>query len=179
MANFTNTLFTYLTVIAQVLVIFFVFIYFKDRKSKTNVFNFLSKHGILIAFIVSSLSMIGSLLYSDVLGYEPCKFCWIQRIAMYPQVLLLGIALIRKDYGFYRYSIPLSIVGALLALNHYILQITGSSVLPCSAVGYSAACSKVFVLRLGYITIPMMALSAFLLMIIAMQFARHNETTTS
>lgn len=172
-ATFVNSIFTSLTVLAQILVIALIYIYVKNRNNvESTLFQFISKHGILLALTASSFSMIGSLIYSDILGYEPCKFCWIQRIAMYPQVLLLAIALFKKDYRFAIYSIWLSSVGALLSLNHYILQLTGTSILPCSAVGYSASCSKVFVLRLGYITIPLMAFSAFALMIIAMLFAR-------
>lgn len=179
-AEFTNSIFTTLTVIAQVLVVTLVIIYVRFRKNPSNeVFSFVAKNSILLAFIAASLSMIGSLIYSDVLGYEPCKFCWFQRIAMYPQVLLLGLALFKQDYKFAFYSIWLSTIGALLALNHYILQITGTSVLPCSAVGYSVSCSKVFTLRLGYITIPLMAFCAFAVMIIAMMFASRDNNANN
>lgn len=179
-ANIVNNILTTLTVLAQIFVVVFVFIYIKHRKNPSHpLFSFVAKNSLLLAFIVSSIALIGSLTYSDILGYEPCKFCWLQRIAMYPQILLLGIALFKRDYKFATYSIWLSVVGALLALNHYILQLTGTSVLPCSAVGYSVSCSKLFVLRLGYITIPFMALSAFLLMIVAMMFARKYEVNNA
>jgi disulfide bond formation protein DsbB len=175
MADFTNSVLTTLTVLAQIMVIILVIFYIKNRKNPENpIFAFVAKNGILLAFIVASIALLGSLTYSDILGYEPCKFCWFQRIAMYPQVILLGIALFKRDITFATYSISLSAIGALIALNHYILQLTGTSVIPCSAVGYSISCSKVFVLRMGYITIPLMALSAFLLMIIAMMYARKN-----
>lgn len=182
-AELTNSIFTTLTVIAQILIISLVIIFFSKRKTPSSpLFAFIAKNGILLALVAASLSMIGSLIYSDILGYEPCKFCWIQRIAMYPQVVLLAIALFKRDYKFSVYSIWLSSIGALLALNHYILQLTGTSILPCSAVGYSASCSKVFVLRLGYITIPLMAFSAFAIMILAMMFVyryynANNNTT--
>lgn len=172
----TNSIFTTLTVLAQVLVVSLLIVYIKNRKNPASpLFSFIAKRGILLAFIASSLAMIGSLIYSDILGYEPCKFCWFQRIAMYPQVLLLAIALFKRDYAFSTYSIALSAVGAVISLNHYILQLTGTSILPCSAVGYSVSCSKVFVLRLGYITLPLMAFSAFTLMIIAMMYARTQK----
>jgi disulfide bond formation protein DsbB len=169
----TNAIFTSLTVLAQVMVIVLLVVYIKNRNNPSNpLFSFVAKNGLLLAFIASSSAMIGSLIYSDILGYEPCKFCWFQRIAIYPQVLLLGMALFKRDYAFSTYGIWLSFVGVLMSLNHYMLQITGSSILPCSAVGHSVSCSKVFVLRLGYITIPLMAFSAFALIIISLLFAR-------
>ena len=71
----------------------------------------LRKHGLLFAFIVALLSISGSLFFSEVLEYTPCKLCWIQRILMYPLVLLLGIALFRKDHSIRKYVLPMSVIG--------------------------------------------------------------------
>ncbi len=126
-----------------------------------------SKYGLVFALIVSLIATLGSLYYSEIAKFEPCKLCWYQRIFMYPQVILLWLALMR---GFKKeikiYSIALSAVGLAIALNHYYLQRTGISFIPCSAVGYSVSCSQSFVLNYGYITIPMMAATAFSLMIV-------------
>jgi disulfide bond formation protein DsbB len=81
---------------------------------------------------------------------------------MYPQVLLMGIALIRKDRWMKIYGFAFSIIGAAIALFHYTGQL-GFTPLPCSAVGVSVSCSQRFVMEFGYITIPMMAFSAFML----------------
>lgn len=158
-----------IVVIAQVLIILYAVGFFVRKKNPNSKFvKTLADNGFLLAFLASLAATAGSLFYSDILGYEPCKFCWFQRIFMYPQVLLLGLALWRKDYWMKTYSIILSILGGLLALNHYILQTTNTSIIPCSAVGYSASCSKVFVMNLGYITIPLMALTAFVLIIVSL-----------
>jgi disulfide bond formation protein DsbB len=165
-----------LVVIAQILILLYVVGFFIKRKNPGSVFvKILGDNGFKLAFIVALISSLGSLFYSDILGYEPCKFCWLQRIFMYPQVIFLSIALWRKEWNLYFYSIVFSVIGGLLALNHYILQTTGSSILPCSAVGYSVSCSKVFVMHLGYITIPLMAFSGFLLMILAMVFWKQTQ----
>ncbi len=39
-------------------------------------FSFVFAHGIQFALIVAIVSMTGSLFYSDVALYEPCKLCW-------------------------------------------------------------------------------------------------------
>jgi len=85
---------------------------------------------------------------------------------MYPQVFLLGLALYKKDLGMAPYSLLLSSVGAVIAFYHYLLQLNIVPSLPCSAVGYSVSCSQIFVMNFGYITIPLMAFTAFLLLAI-------------
>ncbi len=158
-----------LVIIAQLLIVVYA-IGFVVRKVNPNssFVKALSQNGFMLAFIASLISTLGSLYYSEIRGFEPCKFCWFQRIFMYPQVLLLGLGLYRKDYFIKIYGLILSGVGAIIALNHVILQHTGTSILPCSAIGQSVSCSKVFVIHLGYITIPAMALTAFVLMFMAL-----------
>ncbi len=158
-----------LVVIAQVLIVVYAVGFFIRRKNPASPFvKTLSENGFLLAFLVALTATAGSLYYSVIRGFIPCEFCYVQRIFMYPQAILLGIALWRKDYFMKFYGILLSTAGALIALNHVILQHTGSSLIPCSAVGQSVSCSKVFVIHLGYITIPMMALTAFVLMILSL-----------
>jgi hypothetical protein len=88
---------------------------------------------------------------------------------MYPQTILLAIALCKKNGMLAIYNnLVLSILDAVIAGCHYLLQIGAAPELPCSAVGYSASCSQRFVMQFGYITIPMMAFTAFSLIIIFM-----------
>lgn len=129
-------------------------------------FKFLDRYGLLLAFIVALVATSGSLYYSEVALYPPCKLCWFQRIFMYPQVILLGMSLYRKEKSIIPYSIGLSIVGGLIAAYHYYMQVSPSSVfIPCSTVGISVSCTAREFTHLGYITIPMMSLTAFLLII--------------
>jgi disulfide bond formation protein DsbB len=126
----------------------------------------IGKNGLWFALIVALLAMGGSLLYSDVIGLEPCMLCWYQRILMYPQVILLALANVRKDAKIVLYSLPLALIGAAISMYHYTLQLGVNPYAPCEAIGYSVSCSDRFILNYGYITIPMMALTAFLLIAI-------------
>lgn len=170
-----NVILSSLTVIGQAVIVL-VAILFLARQTK--LLEFISKRAILFSFIVALVATLGSLFYSEVAGYEPCKLCWFQRIFMYPQIVILGIALWKKN-GLVNYnSIALSIIGAAIAGYHYLLQIGVAPELPCAAVGYSAACSQRFVMNFGYITIPMMALTAFALItlfMIAQKFSRQGD----
>ena len=125
---------------------------------------FFGRHALALAFIVALAATVGSLTYSEILGYEPCKLCWFQRIFMYPLVILFGMAILRRDHTVTTYALPLSFIGAVIAGYHYLLQLGAvPSSFPCAAVGYSVSCAQRFVLQFGYITIPVMALSVFVL----------------
>lgn len=126
-------------------------------------------------FAIALIATLGSLFYSEIAGYNPCTFCWYQRIFMYPQIVLLGLAFWIKDQKIYWYSLGLSIIGFLLAFYHYLLQLGVVQSSSCSAVGYSESCSKVFVLQFGYITIPLMAVTAFAMMILVSAFMVYRE----
>lgn len=130
-----------------------------------SVIGFFGKHALLFSFFVAIIATAGSLFYSEIAGYEPCKLCWYQRILMYPQVIILGTALIVRDARVRIYSVTLSIAGFLIAGYHYLLQLGIAPNLPCSAVGYSVSCAKNFVMNFGYITIPLMSFTAFSLIL--------------
>ncbi|OIO44438.1 hypothetical protein AUJ64_00105 [Candidatus Pacearchaeota archaeon CG1_02_39_14] len=117
-------------------------------------------------FLVSLVAMLGSLYYSEIAGYNPCTLCWYQRIFMYSQVFILGLASFRKDKKVMPYIYLLSAIGLLIAVYHYIMQLSQVDSVFCELVGYSASCSETFFLSMGYITIPLMAASAFLLIIL-------------
>lgn len=161
--GFVNQLLAVLTVTgdAGIVVIVGALIFRKET-----ILRFFGRHALVLSFVVALVAMCGSLFYSEVAHYEPCKLCWFQRIFMYPQVFLLSLALYKKDKGALRYGVLLSTLGAAIALYHYGLALGILPSLACSAVGYSVSCAKQFVLVFGYITIPMMALTAFVLIVL-------------
>ena len=165
-----NLLFGSLTVIGQIIIALALVVLLVSwkRKKSHRLLVFLHKHAILFAFVVASIAMIGSLTYSEVVGFEPCELGWFQRILMYPQVALLGLALLKRDTKIRDYIMVLSILGVLIAAYHYLLQVGLAPSVVCSAVGYSASCSQTFVLQFGYITIPMMSLTAFSMILLFM-----------
>lgn len=157
---------TLLSDISIFLIIFsflYVRIYHTDKFKKIR--SIFKKNYLLFGFIVSIVATLGSLFYSEILRYSPCILCWWQRIFMYPQVMIFGFALLKKDYNIVNYSIILSFIGGIIALYHYLIQIGTVQGSSCDIIGYSSSCSEAFFLSYGYITIPMMALTAFILLI--------------
>lgn len=169
----TNLTFSSLTIIGQLLVVVWLVLLLARDKFNNPLTQFLQRNALALAFIVAFVATAGSLFYSEIIGFEPCKLCWLQRIFMYPQVILLGLALWKRDRGIAIYSIALSIIGVIIAAYHYLLQLGFAPSLPCSAVGYSVSCSQKFVLQFGYITIPMMALTAFIMIILFLLTAKN------
>jgi disulfide bond formation protein DsbB len=153
------------TIILGVFIIDLIFYKTTRMTLFAKIWNYINNNSLESIFLISILATGGSLIFSEILNFSPCKFCWIQRIFMYPQVLLASLALIRKEKRILPYLLILSIIGAAFAGFHYYNQISENSYLPCSAIGYSASCSEYFFLTFGYITIPMMSLISFLLII--------------
>lgn len=144
------------------------------KKLRTNLLDAFTPPARILAFLVALVSMSGSLFYSDVAKYTPCLLCWWQRIFMYPQTLLIAMGIVKNDKNVADYSIGLSFVGGIIALYHYYIQLGGRSFFTCEQVGFSVACSQRFSLEFGYVSIPMMALSAFIAIIILMSLAKRK-----
>jgi disulfide bond formation protein DsbB len=115
------------------------------------------------AAIVALLAMTGSLYFSEVAHYTPCLLCWYQRIAMYPLVLLLGIAAVRRDLGIRLYAIPLAAIGAAISTYHYLLE--WFPALDTGACVVGVPCTQVWFRQFGFVSLPFLALVAFLLVI--------------
>lgn len=151
-----------------------LFFYIGSKKAVAKFLAFFSRNYLKLALTVSLTATLGSLFYSEIAGFTPCKLCWFERIFMYPQTVIFGVAMWKKDAKIWIYSLTLSIIGATISIYHYLLQI---GILPegsCDAVGRSVSCSKVFVMTFGYITIPLMAGTAFVLLILLAIAAKKN-----
>jgi len=158
-----------LTVASQIGIILFLILLvsgIRSNKKFEKHFGFLKKKSLLIAFIVALTATLGSLFFSGIANYQPCELCWFQRIFMYPQVLVLGIALWKKDWSVSKYVIPMSVIGVLIAGYQYIRSTIAkaASAGTCSAIGPS--CFVDYFKNLGYVTIPLMAFTAFVIIIL-------------
>nr|WP_285876968.1 disulfide oxidoreductase [Fictibacillus phosphorivorans] len=128
----------------------------------------------LIAWLLSVIATLGSLYFSEVLQFVPCTFCWYQRILMYPLVILLGIAFYHQDHKINRYVLPLSVLGMLVSGYHYALQkIPALRAFETCTSG--VPCSGEYINWLGFITIPLLALIAFIIITICMIIMRQQR----
>ncbi len=160
-------------IVSQIGILFSVIYFIFFRREQNSVTRFLAKYGMLFAFLIALISTLGSLFYSMVAGFDPCELCWFQRIFMYPEVILLGIALIKKDKHIINYALTLSFFGGAISLYHnYMYYYAGGLNVFCQLSGVQVSCIKRYVFEFGYVTIPMMALTAFLLIIMFLMFSK-------
>ena len=125
------------------------------------------------AFFTSLTATMGSLYFSEVLFYIPCKLCWFQRILMYPLVFILFFQTARKDYKLFPVII-FSFFGFLLSGYHYILQFewVGNPQTTCSTI----SCGIKYINFLGFITIPFLSFVAFSLITIFLLLSKSKLT---
>jgi disulfide bond formation protein DsbB len=116
------------------------------------------------AFAVAALATGGSLFFSEIAGFVPCDLCWFQRICMYPLSLLALIAAVHGDHRVARYLLPIPVVGACVSVYHLLIE---NSVLsePSSCRIGGTGCAVKWIHQFGYMTIPTLALTGFLLLI--------------
>lgn len=135
---------------------------------------FLDEYGLYLAWLVAMVATGGSLYFSEVRQFVPCALCWFQRVFMYPLVILLGIASFKADKRVVLYSLPLSIIGALIALYHVLEQnVPGFAAPPMCNVG--VPCAAKYINWLGFISIPVLSLTAFALITILLLGVRNSK----
>ena len=115
-----------------------------------------------MALILSVIATGGSLFFSEVMLLPPCILCWYQRILMYPLVLIFTVGLFRKPKESFVYGLSLSVTGLVVAIYHNLLyyHLIPESITPCTS---GVSCTSRQIEWLGFITIPLMSLVAFLL----------------
>jgi disulfide bond formation protein DsbB len=114
----------------------------------------------MLSFSIAILATAGSLYFSEVMGYPPCVLCWYQRICMYPLVVIYFSALWTEDNKVSKYTLPLISIGMIIAIYHNLLyyNIIPDSITPCTK---GISCTTKQLEWLGFITIPLLSLTAF------------------
>ena len=111
---------------------------------------------------------VGSFFYCDtrksilfeIMKFEPCVLCWYQRIFMYPFVLWLGIAVVKRLS-----HCKLFFTNRKYWCLYFFISLCNSKVAAFSAAG--AACGRVpctgeYINWFGFVTIPFLALIGFI-----------------
>lgn len=161
-----GTLFIHISFVAL------LFIWWAGKKDFF-VFNLLKQKGMMLAYLLSIAGLLGSLYYSEIAGYAPCVLCWYQRIFMYSNVFILGLALYKGgDKSVIPYATILAVVGGLISVYHnaLFLPIFKNANTTCSPFS-NVSCTEDYFTALGYINIPVIALTSFVAIIILLKFA--------
>jgi disulfide bond formation protein DsbB len=125
----------------------------------------ISEAGVWLAFLVAAGATLGSLYFSEVAGFNPCRLCWFQRIAMYPLAPILLVGALRRDPDVRWYAVPLAAIGAAISGWHTLIEWRPAlDNGECSLTGPS--CTFVWFRQFGFLTLASMALIGFLTVLI-------------
>lgn len=116
----------------------------------------------LAMWVIALIATAGSLYFSQIRGYAPCTLCWVQRIFMYPLIIVVGVAYVQKNVRIAATTLAFSVIGGFISLYHYGLQkldFLSDAAPSCGQV----PCTGQYINYLGFITIPFLALTAFIL----------------
>lgn len=175
--HYLNVFLGFGAILLQIFSVIILVVFFLGSK-KNKFLDFLEEHFLVIGFLVALISSLFSLVYSEIIGFPPCELCWYQRVFMFPQVFLLGIALWEKparnaesfagvggNKKIIKYAMPLLSVGFIISVyQNFVYYFGDKASVPCDATGVS--CYKQLVSEFGgYISIPMLSLTSFLVII--------------
>lgn len=122
---------------------------------------------LFLAWLVALVATVMALYASEILKMPVCTLCWEQRVCMFPLAIQLGIAAFRNDQNIVVYTLPLAVIGALIALYHYLIQMIPALApyTPCRATASGVSCETID-WQFGFVTLPLLSLLAFVLIMI-------------
>lgn len=129
-----------------------------------------------VAWLQALIAMVGSLYFSEVMGYVPCNMCWYQRICMYPLVAVFTVGLLKRDGTARAYGLPLAVLGLAIAIFHNLVYygvIAEGQIGICLA---SVPCTTRWFEWFGFLSIPQMSLIAFAVITACLAFMRPAPT---
>lgn len=135
-----------------------------EYRSLNRLFQVLEARSREAALLTASVATAGSLYFSNVLMWEPCRLCWYQRIFMYPLVVILAVGTVFRKENVRDFVIPLSLMGLAISIYHYPIQLGAMSSPGCSQ--FATSCSMTYTQMFGYVTVPMMAATAFITVLV-------------
>jgi disulfide bond formation protein DsbB len=158
------------TIFLQIVILVIIINYIFFRSANNIFLSFLKKYTFHLGFLVSLGAVLLSLFYSDIVGYPACELCWIQRIFLYPQLILFGMELYKKDRSIVDHSIVFAILGSLTSIYHIYVEGGGTKGLACASIDPLSAtqisCATRFIYEFNYVTMPIMALTLSLFIIV-------------
>jgi disulfide bond formation protein DsbB len=173
-----TTLLAVATVLGNVLTLLILLAFLFARGVFVRIMRLLGTHGVVFATLLSAGASVGSLVYSEVVGFPACILCWIQRAFMYPQMFILGIAWWRPYASAVPFAFALSLIGGTVALYNWIkdmLSVYAGYTAPCPAVSGLPSCDAIYILEYGYVTIAMLALNVFILLGVTLYAVMRKE----
>ncbi len=145
-----------------------------EQKSRQNIKPFL----LFIAWLIALLATISAIYASLILKMPVCELCWWQRICLFPLAIQLGIATFRQNLDISCYTLPLVVIGGLIALYQYLLQKVPAlqAISLCRSGPGTVNCSAIDWQIFGFVTIPLLSLAAFIILFFLLWLVVHKKS---
>jgi disulfide bond formation protein DsbB len=146
------------------------------------------RYGLGAAAAVTGVATLGSLYYSEVVGFVPCRLCWFQRIFMYSLAVVALVALIghlraRREprspepHHSWPFMVALAAIGLPISAYHWLLERTPvPSTGSCGESGPS--CAAPYFTEFGFVTLAWMAGTAFAAVLVIAALGRTSTRRT-
>lgn len=162
---FFNNLFAILTLVALVAAVgLIVYRLVKGPDAAA----LLDGKAIWLAWAVALVATVGSLMYSELFDFVPCRLCWFQRIAMYPLAIILLVGGIRREAVVKFYALPIAFIGLAVSIYHNVVQLYPS--LEGGSCDPLNPCSARSIEMFGFMDLPFMAGAGFIVIAVLLAF---------
>lgn len=163
--QFVSSSVVIMQVVCLLLVVLMLFV-----PNRNNVLRkFFKDYAFYFGFLIALGAIALSLFYSNIIGFPVCELCYLQRIFIYPQFILFGMELYKRDRTIIDFSLVFALLGIITSIYHIYIEHGGTSGLPCAAPSATEiSCATRYVFEFSYVTIPVMALTASLFILLLM-----------
>jgi disulfide bond formation protein DsbB len=146
------------------------------RRLRDRVVDVIGPEARRLAFAVALVCTLGSLYYSEIEHYAPCRLCWYQRICMYPLVIVLGVGAWKRAEFTRLTALPFIVCGIGVSTWHVLVE--RYPTLEGNSCGLAVKCSVPYFTEFGFITLAVMCLSGMALIGTLLLADRAHERTT-
>ena len=122
-----------------------------------------SDYELWLVVLVAGIATLGSLFFSEIADFTPCKLCWFQRIFMYPLAIVAPLMALARDHRAARYLLPLPVLGAAVSVYHILIERGIVEQARTCLISAPGGCATKWIEEFGYVTIPTLALTGFVL----------------
>ena len=109
--------------------------------------------------LITTTAMLGSLYFSEIVNYKPCRLCWYQRSAMYPLAIVLVIANFKKLKITRLFVVVVASIGGFISAYHWFLERFPN--LDAGVCDVDLPCEFIWFENFGFVTLAFMAFTAF------------------
>lgn len=131
----------------------------------------LNVYSMQLVYFISFASTAGSLSVSEIFGWETFFLSFLQRLFMYPIILISGVAIFLNNRRVMLFSLPLAVLGFFTSFFHFF-SIINRTLIGC---GFALPCSTearivLFDYTVAPSHLPLMAFLSFFSIIFLLVF---------